>query len=51
MNDENKKVLERLKHGVNIIRKAFHDHPDIEDGGLDVLGAVYDLETGKVEWI
>ena len=31
--------------------KAFHDHPDIEDRGLDVLGAVYDIETGKVEWI
>ena len=40
-----------VKHGVNIIANAFHDHPDIEDGELDVLGAVYDIETGVVEWI
>ncbi len=40
-----------VKHGVNIIEKAFRNHPDIEDGELDVLGAVYDIETGKVEWL
>ncbi len=40
-----------VKHGVKIIENAFHDHPDIEDGELDVLGAVYDIETGVVEWI
>ncbi len=49
--DDYKATALNVKHGVNIIRKAFHDHPDIEDGGLDVLGAVYDIETGKVEWI
>ena len=49
--DDYKATVLNVKHGVNVIRNAFHDHPDIEDGELDVLGAVYDIETGKVEWI
>ncbi len=49
--DDYKATVLNVKHGVNIIRNAFRDHPDIEDGELDVLGAVYDIETGKVEWI
>lgn len=49
--DDYKATVLNVKHGVNIIRNAFHDHPDIEDGELDVLGAVYDIETGVVEWI
>ena len=49
--DDYKATVLNVKHGVNIIRNAFHNHPDIEDGELDVLGAVYDIETGKVEWI
>ena len=49
--DDYKATVLNVKHGVNIIRNAFHDHPDIEDVELDVLGAVYDIETGKVEWV
>ena len=49
--DDYKATVLNVQHGVNIIRNAFHDHPDIEDGELDVLGAVYDIETGKVDWI
>ena len=49
--DDYKATVLNVKHGVDIIRTAFHDHPDIEDGELDVLGAVYDIETGKVEWL
>ena len=49
--DDYKATVLNVKHGVNIIRNAFHDHPDIEDGELDVLGAVYDIETGVVEWV
>ena len=49
--DDYKATALNVKHGVNIIRNAFHDHPDIEDGELDVLGAVYNIETGIVEWI
>jgi Carbonic anhydrase len=49
--DDYKASVLNVKHGMNIIRTAFHDHPDIEDGELDVLGGVYDIETGVVEWI
>ena len=49
--DDYKATVLNVKHGVKIIENAFHDHPDIEDGELDVLGAVYDIETGVVEWI
>ena len=49
--DDYKATVLNVKHGVNIIANAFHDHPDIEDGELDVLGAVYDIETGVVEWV
>ena len=49
--DDHKATLLNVKHGVKIIENAFHNHPDIEDGELDVIGAVYDIETGVVEWI
>ncbi|MBO4910162.1 MAG: carbonic anhydrase [Lachnospiraceae bacterium] len=49
--DDYKATVLNVSHGVNIIRNAFHDHPDIEDGELDVLGAVYDIETGVVTWL
>lgn len=49
--DDYKATVLNVRHGVDMIKNAFHDHPDIEDGDLDVLGAVYDIETGIVEWI
>ena len=49
--DDYKAAVLNVKHGVDIITNAFHDHPDIEDGELDVLGAVYDIETGVVNWV
>ena len=49
--DDYRATVLNVKHGVNIIKNEFHDHPDIEDGELDVLGAVYDIESGKVEWV
>lgn len=49
--DDYKATVLNVKHGVNLIKGAFHNHPDIEDGELDVLGAVYDIETGVVEWV
>ena len=39
------------KHSVKEIEQAFADHPEIESGELDVIGAVYDIETGRVEWL
>ena len=40
-----------VQHGVREIEQAFADHPEIESGELDVVGAVYDIGTGKVEWL
>jgi carbonic anhydrase len=49
--DDYKATVLNVKHGVNIIRNAFHDHPEIEAGELDVAGAVYNIETGEVDWV
>jgi carbonic anhydrase len=38
-------------HGVKEIIQAFHEHPEIESDELDVVGAVYDIASGKVEWL
>lgn len=49
--DDHKATILNVKHGVKVIKDSFHDHPDIEQGQLDVIGAVYDIETGIVEWL
>lgn len=36
-------------HGVERIRRAFADHPEMRD--IAVLGALYDIESGAVEWL
>ena len=36
-------------HGVSRIRDEFSEHPEI--AGITVLGALYDIETGTVEWL
>ena len=36
-------------HGVKRIRKEFAEHPEIE--GIEVRGAIYDIERGTVEWL
>jgi len=38
-------------HGVEMIRQAFRDHPEIPSAGLDIRGAVYDIRSGAVEWL
>lgn len=38
-----------VRHGVNRIQNEFHKHP--ENGDIDIRGAVYDVFTGKVEWL
>ena len=35
-------------HGVELIRKEFSSHPQIRD--VDIRGAIYDIESGKVEF-
>ena len=36
-------------HGVKRIQDEFSEHPEIE--GITVRGALYDIETGTVEWL
>ena len=38
-----------VRHGLNRIQNEFHKHPEI--GDIDIRGAVYDIFTGKVEWL
>lgn len=40
-----------VQHAVGAIRRAFHDHPEIPSANLDIRGAVYDIRSGKVDWI
>ncbi len=36
-------------HGVKRIRDEFAEHPEIE--GIDVRGALYDIESGSIKWL
>lgn len=36
-------------HGVERIRKEFSGHPELD--GIEVLGAIYDMKNGDVEWL
>lgn len=36
-------------HGVARIKNEFAEHPEIK--GIDIRGAVYDIEDGTVEWL
>ena len=38
-----------VRHGAERIRREFAEHPEIT--GIDVRGAVYDIENGTVEWL
>ena len=38
-------------HGVEILRREFADHPEIPAEGLEIRGAVYDIESGALRWL
>ena len=40
-----------VKHGVNIIKQAFKDHPEIPSSELDIVGAIYNVDSGVVDWV
>ena len=40
-----------VQHAVDTIRREFAEHPEIPSADLDILGAVYDIATGKVRWL
>ncbi len=49
--DDHKAAVLNVRHGVSVIRQAFLDHKEIDNGRLDILGAVYNVDTGMVEWV
>ena len=38
-------------HGVELLRRAFAEHPEIPCEDLEIRGAVYELESGTVRWL
>ena len=40
-----------VEYGVEILRREFAAHPEIASEDLEILGAVYELETGAVHWL
>ena len=40
-----------VRHGVDELRREFGAHPEIASDGLEILGAVYDVESGAVRWL
>jgi len=49
--DDYKATVLNVKHGVQVIRQAFREHPEIQSDELDVFGAVYNVDSGKVDWL
>ena len=49
--DDYKATALNVKHGVSRIRQAFKEHPEIVSDELEIVGAVYNLDTGKVDWV
>ena len=49
--DDYKATVLNVKHGVQVIRQAFREHPEIQSDELDVIGAVYNVDSGKVDWL
>jgi carbonic anhydrase len=40
-----------VRHGVQLLRREFAEHPEIPAEDLEIRGAVYDIETGAVRWL
>ena len=49
--DPYRATVQNVRHGVNVIQQAFAEHPEIQSEELEIVGAVYDIVTGKVEWV
>ena len=49
--DEYKACVKNVEAGVNAIKTKLADDHEALTPETDVLGAVYDIETGKVEWL
>ena len=40
-----------VRHGVDRIRHEFEIHPIEDERGLEVAGAIYNIENGRVEFL
>ena len=40
-----------VEHGVALLRREFAAHPEIPSEGLEILGAVYDVDSGGLRWL
>jgi len=49
--DDHRATVLNALHGVNVIKKAFAEHPEIGGDELEVIGAVYDIVSGEVEFL
>ncbi len=49
--DPDKACRMNVLHAVEVIRRAFKEHPEIPSAGLEIRGAVYDIRSGGVEWL
>ena len=38
-----------VRHGMERIRNEFSDHPEVSD--VEIVGAVYNIRSGEVEWL
>ncbi len=47
--DPDKACRLNVQHGVDRLRKEFKEHPEIPEA--EIAGAVYDIRTGKIEWL
>ena len=47
--DERKASELNVRRNVHLIQEAFADHPELQT--MKTVGAVYDVETGKVDWL
>lgn len=49
--DDYKASCKNIQHGVEMIRHAFDIHPIKDERGLEVIGAIYDIEDGHVDFL
>lgn len=47
--DERLACERNIRYGVQELRAAFADHPELRE--MKVVGALYDIATGEVEWL
>ena len=49
--DDYKASCLNIRHGVEMIRHEFEIHPINDENGLEVIGAIYHVEDGRVEFL